>query len=253
MKRWTKTLSISGCMIALAMTSWALAQNGSSVEVGDPALQVTLSTNASVIYTRKRVPLRVTFEVAESNIRLLRLFKPTREFFDVSLEDTAGNLVPVLKSAPATQDSIPSTKDLQYLELRDGEAFSTQVDVAELLPQDLKEGRYRITLTYHNEHGDNCFRGTKKSNSVVVSIVAEPVADVRDSISEPKAIELARRAVVGKVNLTPDAKVSVRNTAKQLIVTFGGPPPAGMLGPDYEAQVRINRMTGEIEEVLGGS
>lgn len=260
MNQLTKKLSAGGCALALGTIGWAFAQSQtshSSDATANEPLQVTLVAPPYAVYTRKSVPLRVTFENNdEKNIRLLRQFKPVKSFFDITLQTSTGTNVPVEKTAnsqTAPPKSAPVPEVLQYVDLGFGESFGTLVDVSELLPPALPEGRYIIRLTYRNQQGENCFKGTKTTNPVSVEIVDEPVTEVSGAISEQKAIVLARKAIEGKITLKPNAEVSVRNTAKQFIVTFGGPPPAGTLGSDYDARVFINRMTGEVENVLAGS
>jgi hypothetical protein len=202
------------------------------------------------------VPLKVTFEnVSGKRVRLLRVFKPTTAFFKVNgLMNRANTSVSVPKLAvkPEIQADLRRPGSWQYLELEPNESFTTQVDVSDLLPSNLEEGLYEISLTYHNEYGENCFKGTMTTEGAWFSIIEEPVENVAGSISQGKALQIAKEAFAGKADL----KVAIRSTAKQFIVTFGGPPkpaPAGVrrAGGDFAAQVYINRFTGEVEKIIG--
>lgn len=72
-------------------------------------------------------------------------------------------------------------------------------------------------------------------------------------ITEAQAIEIARRAIQGKVDLqSPDA-VKVRRERGRYVVIFEHYNPPGVRGPDYDAQVTIDRASGDVIELLGGS
>ena len=86
------------------------------------------------------------------------------------------------------------------------------------------------------------------SNSQSVQIAPVPSA----AITEKAAVELARKTVSGKIQINPGAKVTFEKTNDQLVVTFGGPPPAGTRGADYDARVFINPVTGKVEKWLVG-
>lgn len=71
-------------------------------------------------------------------------------------------------------------------------------------------------------------------------------------ITEKEAVELAKKTVAGAMQLRPDTKITIEKTNEQLVVTFGGPPPPGVRGADYDARVVINPNTGKVEKFLVG-
>lgn len=72
-------------------------------------------------------------------------------------------------------------------------------------------------------------------------------------ITEAQAIEIARRAIQGKIDLqSPDA-VKVRRERGRYVVIFEHDNPPGVRGADYDAKVTIDRATGDVIELLGGS
>ena len=256
----TKKLSLCIGALAVCMTSWTLAKDqileDNQNDGINPSLEVKIRTPINATYTKNHVVLGVTFEnVSDKPIRLLRVFKPTPAFFKInSLMNRVNTLVvvPTPEIEPKAQVKLSQADSLKYLELEAGESFTAPVDVSELLPPNLKEGLYEISLIYHNEYGVNCFKDTKTTEGVWISIIEEPMEEVAGSISKEKALEIAKKAFAGKTDL----KVSIRSTATQFIVTFGGPPkpaPPGVrrTGGDFAAQVYINRLTGVIEKILG--
>lgn len=71
-------------------------------------------------------------------------------------------------------------------------------------------------------------------------------------ITEKEAVELAKKTVAGAIQIQSDTKVTVEKTNEQIVVTFGGPPPSGVRGADYDAKVIINPNTGKVEKWLVG-
>jgi len=185
-------------------------------------------------------------------ICLLRVFKPTAAFFDVALKSSTGQEILTTKPvvSEAIQAKLRNSKNLNYLDLQSDEAFSVQINASEFIPRDLQEGSYRITLTYHNEYGENCFKGTKVTEGVWLKIVDDPADDVEGSISQEKAIELANSAAIAaKIKINSEDKVVARNTAKQWIITFGSPPANKVPGADFKAKVYLDRLTGHIDQI----
>ena len=70
-------------------------------------------------------------------------------------------------------------------------------------------------------------------------------------ISEAEAIEIARRAIVGKVSLQEDAPIRVQRRRSRYTITFIHINAPGVRGPDYDARVTIDARTGEVYEILG--
>jgi uncharacterized membrane protein YkoI len=72
-------------------------------------------------------------------------------------------------------------------------------------------------------------------------------------ISEARAIEIARQAIQGKVDLQSPGAVTVKRERGRYVVIFEHYNPPGVRGPDYDAKVTIDAMTGDVIELLGGS
>jgi hypothetical protein len=72
-----------------------------------------------------------------------------------------------------------------------------------------------------------------------------------ETLTAERSIEIARRAIAGKVELSPDSSVEVASRKGLHIVTFVHHTPPHMLGPDYDARVTIDASTGEVLEILG--
>jgi hypothetical protein len=72
-------------------------------------------------------------------------------------------------------------------------------------------------------------------------------------ISKAEAIEAARAALQGNVELSPGGGVEVVLQGNVFVVTFTRNDPPGTRGPDYDAQVKVDARTGKVTELLGGS
>jgi hypothetical protein len=79
------------------------------------------------------------------------------------------------------------------------------------------------------------------------------VPEDQAAIGEARAIEIARGAVAGKVNLHEGEPVTVDVVEDTYVVTFEHVLPPGRLGPDYDAQVTLDRATGKVLKILAGS
>lgn len=72
-------------------------------------------------------------------------------------------------------------------------------------------------------------------------------------ITESSAIEIAEKAIEGKVELQEGSHIVAKLQKGRYIVTFVRVNPPGVRGPDYDARVTIDAKTGDILEILGGS
>lgn len=199
-------------------------------------LRIQVSVVEGIIYTKERLPLKVTFvNAGGERLRLLKTFEPISAFFVFDLVSETGKRVVTTK-----EDILPQPRP-QYLDLSEGEKFSLQADLTKLLPPDFGRGKYKVSVTYENQYGENCFKG--RVNSMPIDLVVE--------ISAQEAKEIAMKAVA--IKLEPDTKVTVEKSGDQYIVTFGEKPPPGVRGADYTARVYVNSKTGKVEKSLVGS
>lgn len=72
-------------------------------------------------------------------------------------------------------------------------------------------------------------------------------------ISKEEAIQSARTALQGNVDLSPGGGVEVVQRGDVYVVTFTRNDPPGTRGPAYDAQVTVDARTGKVTELLGGS
>jgi hypothetical protein len=72
-------------------------------------------------------------------------------------------------------------------------------------------------------------------------------------VSSAAAIDTARRALVGKINLPADTPVTTERRGGHWVVTFPLALPPGTKGADYYARVTIDATSGEVVEILGGA
>lgn len=75
-------------------------------------------------------------------------------------------------------------------------------------------------------------------------------------MDDQQAIDLARKAIVGKATPDDDASVTVTREGKILhdsvIVEFGQYNPPGTRGPDFAARVTLDAKTGEVKDLQVG-
>ena len=130
-----------------------------------PQLDIAVKIVEGKIYTTENIPLEVVLtNVSSETINLLNAFDtPNRKriFFTVTLRD--GNESPFFTSGGG---KISFSKDsMKYIELKPGEQTSISISLLDYdLPLDtLKEGLYSVLVTYRNQYGEGCFKGTVSS------------------------------------------------------------------------------------------
>jgi len=72
-------------------------------------------------------------------------------------------------------------------------------------------------------------------------------------IGSHRAIEIAREAIVGHVQLSSPSDVRVQRSRSAYVITFERRNPPGVRAADYDARVTIDARTGVVIEILGGS
>ncbi len=73
-----------------------------------------------------------------------------------------------------------------------------------------------------------------------------------DPISDEQAVQLARQASRGKLEIPENVTPIVERTQDHCIVTFPMKHPPGVRGADFYARVTINLQSGEVENILSG-
>jgi hypothetical protein len=139
------------------------------------SLRILLSATDDTIYSTENIPLTVTFvNLGGEALRLLCYFDPLPVFFAFDMMDEDGRYVAIPKAGKI--DIYDSS--LPYIKLGSGEDFAIEVNLAGILayPEDMHSGMYTVTATYHNQYGEDCFRGIVNSNSVSILLVSESSA-----------------------------------------------------------------------------
>ena len=135
-------------------------------------LSIHLSeSKQGAVYTRQNIPVRITFQNNEDQeIRLLHHFDPLPVFFAFALKRSDG-----------TPIGIPGAGKIDFMEgqveclpLSKGEFFGFETDLADLIPAttELQPGQYELSVTYHNQYGENCFQGVINSAPIKLMIEA---------------------------------------------------------------------------------
>lgn len=69
--------------------------------------------------------------------------------------------------------------------------------------------------------------------------------------SEKEAIEVANKAIEGKITLSATAHPVVKRVKDDYVVTFERKNPPDFLGPDFDAKVTIDCKTKQVKQILG--
>jgi hypothetical protein len=143
-----------------------------ATDTGSP-LRIVLSTIPGVVYTKSNIPLRVTFEnISGQEMRILQHFEPLPVFFAFNMvgEDGMHIAIPGAGKIDFYEGSI------KYATLPAGGTLNVDVNLAKVLarPELVKPGKYTISVTYHNQYGESCFRGMVSSGPTSVTLLAEP-------------------------------------------------------------------------------
>jgi hypothetical protein len=134
------------------------------VAAADPDTPATTST----------LPVHLALcNVSEEEVRILRTLTPVPVFFSIDLTgDEAG---PVFVASAGKAD--PLTASVAYLVLRPGELFGVRADLIGLVDTaGLVPGRYRLSVAYHNQYGEDCFVGTTPATTLELTIGGDDVA-----------------------------------------------------------------------------
>jgi hypothetical protein len=136
----------------------------------DKTLELLLAPIPDEAFTAHRLPLRIVFVNGGAEpVRILDCFEPLQVFFSFHIARADGT--PLSTAGGGKIDFGPEPSG--YVELRQGESHSIEVDIAGLLTEALGPGDYSISTTYHNQYGEGCFRGTLESNPISINVRPE--------------------------------------------------------------------------------
>jgi hypothetical protein len=139
-------------------------------QTSNEALAVTLSAPGQLSVLN--APLNVEFRnIGAGTIRLLNEFDrvPITTFFSFDFVRPGGG--------PAPDDVPPITfvsfvaDQVRYEQLNPGETFTITLQLNELWGNTFRPGRYRLSATYFNQYGENCYKGRVPANTIDVVIV----------------------------------------------------------------------------------
>ena len=121
--------------------------------------------------TIKDVRLRLFIEnISKKDVTLLNQFRPLDFFFYVELTKEDGTPVPGLLHGGKIE-----IRTFLYLTLKPNEFFGLNICLNEMCEKDipLKDGKYKLNVSYHNQYGENCIKGWFESNTVSFTIKAK--------------------------------------------------------------------------------
>jgi hypothetical protein len=131
-------------------------------------MQLRINSVPAVTYGRESFPIRVSFANATGpEVRLLRHFEPIPVFFSFTLTRPDGTPIPI---AGAGKIDFEEGK-VDCILIEPGESFDVELDLAPwLTAATLTPGAYRLSATYHNQYGDDCFQGHLTSEPIEIQI-----------------------------------------------------------------------------------
>ena len=110
-----------------------------------------------------------------------------------------------------------------------------RINLADILTEKLKENElYTIQLTYIDRQQEE---KNIKSNIVSMNIVKPTTSS---NISRKKVIEIAQKAIAGKINYDSSLDPAIEQIDDIIYVVFPNKLAKGLLGSDFSAKVMIN-------------
>lgn len=135
--------------------------------VSDRTLRVNLSTIPGADYGPSSLPLRVTFANERTlPLRILAVFEPLPVFFTFHVVKSDGT--PLALPGGGKIDFGPDGPG--YLELPPGGSHTIEFNIGTWFSRPLDPGPYSVSVTYHNQYGEDCFRGTVASDPIHVEV-----------------------------------------------------------------------------------
>jgi len=133
-------------------------------------LKLGISSEDQIELTAKQLLIRITFDnISSKEINILKSFEDNKTlpiWFSISLKSDDGTPISGISSG----GKITIRSEKKYITLGPQEGFFFYIDISKLLPN-LKEGTYQLMITYHNQYGQDCFKGQIDSNIVKIKIV----------------------------------------------------------------------------------
>jgi hypothetical protein len=136
------------------------------------ALELSIEVAPKDLANRTNIPLKVHFKNGgKSNLRLLDLFSPEEAplHFRVHLTRPDGKHVTQHHGGGKID---PHESAIKYIELAPGQTYDVTLNLAEIIPNlgELPAGPYHLAVSYHNQHGENCFIGKVHSPKIDITL-----------------------------------------------------------------------------------
>ena len=103
----------------------------------------------------------------KDSITILKEFAPRPIFFQFNLVKSDGTPI----DSPGA-GKVDFGRPMKYVTLEPGKFIGITVSLKHVY-KELQNGKYELSVQYHNQYGDNCFRGSLISNTIVVVIENE--------------------------------------------------------------------------------
>ncbi len=134
-------------------------------------LQLILEALPPLQLTGQQIQLVVRFKnVSNIPIKLLKVFEPTPVFFSVKIIDRVSDRP--IDVAGAGKIDFFGAPDVEVI--NPNQEFTVKIDLGQLLAasgKTLKRGLYEVSVTYHNQYGEDVLKGELTSGTVQIRIL----------------------------------------------------------------------------------
>lgn len=165
MKRLT---IICAAMMALLVANDAI----SSENHADPSGEgLVLIINRSSLVLKNNIDMMI-HNAGAKPVRVLKEFRPHPVFFNLNLVKDDGSII----FTPGA-GKISFGRSVRYVELDSNEFVGVSLNLDEIYGE-LAPGKYKLNVVYHNQYGQDCFKGRLQSNTIEISISEKEMRQV---------------------------------------------------------------------------
>lgn len=143
--------------------------SGESVKEQKPQLRLVITKTK--MFAEDKTIMVLLENTGSNSINILKEFTPRPVFFQLNLVKSDGTPI----DSPGA-GKVDFGRPMNYVTLESGEFIGIIMSLKDAY-KELQNGKYELSVQYHNQYGDNCFRGALTSNSIDIMI--------NDSASQP--------------------------------------------------------------------
>lgn len=135
--------------------------------VGEQKTQLRLVIAKMEMFAEDKSVMVLLENTGNNSINILKEFAPLPVFFQFNLVKSDGTPI----DSPGA-GKVDFGSPMNYVTLESGEFIGIIVSLKNVY-KELRHGKYKLSVEYHNQYGRNCFQGSLTSNSIDVVIEHE--------------------------------------------------------------------------------